>query len=57
MGITENAASILNRTAMKNRSLFELEHKLAMPTTGKTPVISPQSSSSQESGNEVTVYE
>jgi hypothetical protein len=46
----ENATSILTRTAMKNRSLFELEHKLTMPTnvTGKIepPVIPPQTPSS-----------
>lgn len=46
----ENATSILNKTAMKNRGLFELEHKLAMPTTvtGKIeePAIPPQTPSS-----------
>jgi hypothetical protein len=46
----ENATSVLSRVAMKNRSIFDLEHKLAMPATviGKiqAPVISPQTPSS-----------
>ena len=29
----ENATSLLNKTAGRNRSIFDLEHKLAMPTT------------------------
>jgi len=27
----DNANSILNRVAMKNKNIFELEHKLAVP--------------------------
>lgn len=46
----ENAASILNRVAVKNKGIFELEQKLAMPTAPKgkveAPVISPQTASS-----------
>jgi hypothetical protein len=45
----KNATSILNKTAMKNRNIFELEHKLTTPSTvtGKivTPTISPQTAS------------
>jgi hypothetical protein len=46
----ENATSLLNKIAMKDRSIFDLKHRLAMPAsvTGKieAPVISPQTSSS-----------
>jgi hypothetical protein len=46
----ENATSVLSRVAMKNRGIFDLEHKLAMPAPviGKiqAPVISPQTPSS-----------
>lgn len=46
----EDASSLLNKITMKNKTIFDLEHKLAMPATvtGKieAPVISPQTPSS-----------
>ena len=47
----KNAVATINRVAARNRKIFELEHRLGMPTNDRdkieAPVVYPETSPSQ----------